>query len=163
MTTNEIIQYLKDNKYNCVAFKGMPSEVREWCRKSSGCLQFLDTSGSWNPAVFGKPGENFVYCLSPDYTPEYLGDITLPVDDKGFVEVPWLGTKRHFTSFVGKYIRNCSGVLTCFKYLVYPGYGCAQDVCGISPTTKNFVFARTPWEALAIPKSVVVFRCKTKE
>ena len=82
MSEEDIIQYLKMNKNIGIAFKFMPEEVKEWCRKYSKKLYWYDMdilADCWTNGGFEKRlYNNQVYALLEDYkyvNPEQIEEI----------------------------------------------------------------------------------------
>jgi hypothetical protein len=84
MTENEIIQYLKDNKKNGVAYHFMPEEVKTWCDSHIKDLLYFDYDNDSFEAYYEASiiCENEVVALSDDYTkPVPIINLKLNIDE----------------------------------------------------------------------------------
>lgn len=70
MTEQEIIDYLKGNKQEGVAFAFMPGKVQEWCRKHHHERIFSAYSDKWGEKTNIVCSNGCVYCLLKDYEPK---------------------------------------------------------------------------------------------
>lgn len=108
MTENEIIQILKDNKRNGIAFGFLPDEVIQFALKHKENLKFHDSEGFWiDTECQHKEGYDIsiheIVCLPEDYELkkiEKTGEwIEFEIDENGCYKILYTDMRFHWSEW----------------------------------------------------------------